>query len=91
MLGVHPTGHGSAVPGAQLSVGFGPDSPDFSQIAVASSAGWAWGARIGGGAQGVSQSDNELLTSLQRVIQDAVRVVLDEKRCAVVDCVLESI
>ncbi|KAF5315029.1 hypothetical protein D9619_007473 [Psilocybe cf. subviscida] len=91
MLGVHPTGHGSAVPGTQLSVGFGPDTPDFSQIAVAASAGWAWGARIGGDAWGESKSSSELLTDLQRTIKDAIRVVSEEKRCAVVDCVLESI
>ena len=94
MLGVYPHGHGSTAPGAQLSVGFGPASPDFSQIAVAASAGWAWGERLGGSI-GSSASDSHNEGSLQQkmdsVISEAVRVVLEEKRCAVVDCILESI
>ncbi|TFK17638.1 acetolactate synthase catalytic subunit [Coprinopsis marcescibilis] len=52
MLSVHPLGHNgehlSQVPGDQLSVGFGPICPDYAQIAVAASAGWAWGTRVGG-------------------------------------------
>ncbi|KAG5726796.1 hypothetical protein E4T56_gene558 [Termitomyces sp. T112] len=47
MLGVHPNGHGSRETGKKLTVGFGPDCPDYAQIVVASSAGWAWGKRIG--------------------------------------------
>ncbi|KAF8148211.1 thiamine pyrophosphate enzyme, N-terminal TPP binding domain-containing protein [Crassisporium funariophilum] len=84
MLGVHPSGHGSKVSGALLSVGFGPDSPDFGQIAVAASAGWAWAKRVG---------DRETMgkESLESVIEKAIRVVLEEKRCAVVDCVLDLI
>ncbi|GLB45445.1 putative thiamin diphosphate-binding protein [Lyophyllum shimeji] len=84
MLGVHPTGHGSKAPGEKLSVGFGPICPDYSQIAVAASAGWAWGKRIGTG----NESGNE---ALERTIAEAVDVVLKERRCAVVDCVIESI
>lgn len=84
MLGVHPTGHGSKVSGQQLTVGFGPDTPDYSQIAVAASAGWAWGQRVGEG-------KNRGKAALEAVINEAVKVVIQEKRCAVVDCVLESI
>ncbi|KAF9235635.1 thiamine pyrophosphate enzyme, N-terminal TPP binding domain-containing protein [Melanogaster broomeanus] len=46
MLGVHPQGHGSRAVGDQLTVGLGPDCPDYSQIAVAASGGWAWGRKI---------------------------------------------
>ncbi|KAF8959138.1 thiamine pyrophosphate enzyme, N-terminal TPP binding domain-containing protein [Flammula alnicola] len=92
MLGVHPTGHGSSVSGAELSVGFGPSSPDYAQIAVAASSGWAWGARVGGvDAAMKGKSGLELQEELHKVIVEAVRVVLEEKRCAVVDCILESI
>ncbi|EAU80907.1 acetolactate synthase catalytic subunit [Coprinopsis cinerea okayama7 len=52
MLSVHPIGHNneqlSSVSGDTLTTGFGPICPDYSQIAVAASAGWAWGARVGG-------------------------------------------
>ena len=81
MLGVYPTGYGSKASGAELSVGFGPHSPDYAQIAVAASAGWAWGKRIDEGGR----------EALVHVIEEAVNVVLDQRRCAVVDCVLESI
>ncbi|KAK7025158.1 thiamine pyrophosphate enzyme, N-terminal TPP binding domain-containing protein [Favolaschia claudopus] len=85
MLGCHPTGYGSrAASGVELSVGFGPDCPDYSQIAVAASAGWAWGKRVGGNGGNLKEEFNTALS-------EAVRVVLDERRCAVVDCVLESI
>jgi len=84
MLGCHPTGYGSqASSGAELSVGFGPHCPDYSQIAVAASAGWAWGKRVGG--------DGNVKEELNAAIAEAVRVVLEERRCAVLDCVLESI
>ncbi|KAF9476193.1 thiamine diphosphate-binding protein [Pholiota conissans] len=93
MLGVHPKGHGSSVPGAQLSVGFGPSCPDYAQIAVAASAGWAWGTRIGGSvdAELAGLDEHALQKKLNDVIKDAIRIVMEEKRCAVVDCVLESI
>ena len=81
MLGVYPTGYGSKASGAELSVGFGPHSPNYAQIAVAASAGWAWGKRIDEGGR----------EDLVHVIEEAVNVVLDQRRCAVVDCVLESI
>ncbi|KAI5121475.1 hypothetical protein M0805_003931 [Coniferiporia weirii] len=77
MLGVYPQGLGSTVPGNQLTVGFGPDMPDFSQIAVA--AGGAWGKRI------------TLASELEATIAEGVNVVRTEGRCAVIDCVLESI
>ncbi|KAJ7180790.1 thiamine diphosphate-binding protein [Mycena filopes] len=85
MLGCHPTGHGSrAASGAELAVGFGPNSPDYSQIASAASAGWAWGKRVGGG-------EGDIKEELNTAIAEAVRVVLEERRCAVLDCVLQSI
>ena len=77
MLGVYPNGLGSTASGNQLTVGLGPDPPDFSQVAVA--AGGAWGKRV--------TSANEV----QDVLQEAIRVVLQEKRCAVVDVLLDSI
>lgn len=85
MLRVHPTGHGSKASGAQLSVGFGPHSPDYAQIAVAASAGWAWGKRVGDRDSSMGRE------ALEDVIVEAVNVVLDQRRCAVVECVLESI
>ena len=81
MLGLYPMGHGSKASGAQLSVGFGSHSPNYAQIAVAASAGWAWGKRVGDGGR----------EALVNVITKAVNIVLDQRRCAVVDCVLESI
>lgn len=84
MLGVHPAGLGSQASGDQLSVGFGPNCPDFSQIAVAASAGWAWGKRVGLGENGSKEA-------LESVILEAVNIVVKERRCAVVDCVLETI
>ena len=77
MLGVYPNGLGSAASGNQLTVGFGPDMPDFAQVAVA--AGGAWGKRV-------LEADN-----VQASLEEAIRVVLEEKRCAVLDVVLESI
>ncbi|KAJ7654518.1 thiamine pyrophosphate enzyme, N-terminal TPP binding domain-containing protein [Mycena polygramma] len=84
MLGCHPTGYGSHAAGSELSVGFGPHLPDYSQIAVAASAGWVWGKRVGGDGGNVKEA-------LSAAMAEAVRVVLEERRCAVLDCVLESI
>lgn len=81
MLGVYPSGLGSQAIGERLSVGFGPDSPDFSQIAVAASGGWAWGKRVVG-------SD---ALALEEDLAEAVNVVVKERRCAILDCILESI
>ncbi|KAI0629916.1 thiamine diphosphate-binding protein [Trametes polyzona] len=77
MMGVYPHGLGSTASGQQLTVGFGPDMPDYSQIAVA--AGGAWGRRV------------EKADELPSVLEEAVRVVLQEKRSAVVDCIIQSI
>ncbi|KAJ7504246.1 thiamine pyrophosphate enzyme, N-terminal TPP binding domain-containing protein [Mycena galericulata] len=84
MLGCHPTGYGSRASGAELSVGFGPYCPDYSQIAAAASSGWAWGKRVGGDGGNVKEE-------LESAVAEAVRVVLEERRCAVLDCALESI
>lgn len=77
MLGIYPNGVGSKAPGTRLSVGFGPDMPDYSQIAAA--AGGAWGRRVSEPAK------------FREVIEEAIRVVLQEKRSAVVDCIVRSI
>ena len=77
MLGVYPNGLGSKVPGQELTVGFGPDPPNYSQIA--SAAGNAWGKRV------------EKASELDNTIFEALEVVFKEKRCAVIDCLLEQI
>ncbi|KAG1826595.1 thiamine pyrophosphate enzyme, N-terminal TPP binding domain-containing protein [Suillus subalutaceus] len=79
MLGVHPEGHGSKVTGNQLTVGLGPVMPDYVGIAVAATGGWAWGKRIAAG------------DPLGETMAEAVRIVVEERRCAIVECVLESI
>ncbi|KAF9490577.1 thiamine diphosphate-binding protein [Pleurotus eryngii] len=84
MLGVHPSGHGSAARGDRLSVGFGPVCPDYSQLAVAASGGWAWGRRLGLGEDGTKEK-------VENAVKEALRVVLQEKRCAIIDCVVETI
>lgn len=89
MLGVHPDGHGSKATGDKLTVGFGPDCPDYSQIAVAASAGWAWGKSVGAAGAGAGADTGR--EGLNRVIEQAVKIVLEEHRCAVVDCIIESI
>jgi hypothetical protein len=82
MLGIHPTGHGSrASSGDALSVGFGPAIPDYAQIAVAASAEWAWGARVSEGGK----------EAFEWAVYEGVRAVVEERRCAVVDCILERI
>jgi hypothetical protein len=43
-----------------------------------------WGKRVGGDGRNVKEELNAALA-------EAVRVVLEERRCAVLDCVLESI
>ncbi|KIJ05974.1 hypothetical protein PAXINDRAFT_103561 [Paxillus involutus ATCC 200175] len=88
MLGVHPHGYGSSAIGDELTVGFGPDCPDYSQIAVAASGGWAWGRKISADLAVDGKNAEELL---QETIAEAVRIVTEERRCAVVDCVLECI
>jgi len=75
--GIYPNGYGSKAAVDQLSVGFGPDCPDYSQIAVAASGGWAWGRRVD-----ATASEHVF----EEVITEAVKVVVNEGRCAVVDC-----
>ena len=77
MLGVYPNGLGSTATMNELSVGFGPDMPDYAQVAVA--AGGAWGKRV-------SKADE-----LHAVMEEAVKVVVQEKRCAVVDVIIGTI
>lgn len=77
MLGVHPNGAGSQAKGPDLNVTFGPETPDYSQIAVA--AGGAWGRRI-------TKPDE-----VEGTMREAVRVVLEEKRCAVIDVVIADL
>ncbi|KAF8636199.1 hypothetical protein AX17_003687 [Amanita inopinata Kibby_2008] len=86
MLGVHPDGYGSkAASGDKLSVGFGPECPDYSGIATAASGGWTLGKRIGTRTCGGNRSQ------LERDINEAICWVL-EKHCSVVlDCVVESL
>ncbi|KAJ8081093.1 hypothetical protein PM082_017934 [Marasmius tenuissimus] len=98
MLGVHPQGHGSrSLSGEQLSVGFKfneEEDPDYSQIAVAATSGWAWGKRVGsrsGAGSGSTKSLEEAYEELRGVLEEAVRVVVEERRCAIVDVVLESL
>jgi thiamine pyrophosphate-dependent acetolactate synthase large subunit-like protein len=77
MLGVHPTGAGSKAKSADLNVTFGPEMPDYSQIAAA--AGGAWAKRI--------TKPGEV----EGAIKEAVKVVLEERRCAVIDVVIEDL
>ena len=77
MLGIYPSGHGSTASGARLSVGFGPDMPDYAQIAAA--AGGAWGRRV------------QEVGRFKEVFDEAIQVVVNERRCAVVDCIVQSI
>ncbi|PAV15662.1 Thiamin diphosphate-binding protein [Pyrrhoderma noxium] len=77
MMGVYPNGFGSKVNGSRLTVGFGPEVPDYSKIAEA--AGGAWGKRV------------TLLSELVSSIAEGIRIVREEGRCAVLDCVIEQI
>ncbi|KAF8518502.1 thiamine diphosphate-binding protein [Hysterangium stoloniferum] len=77
MLGMHPTGYGSKTESQNLNVTFGPESPDYSQLAVY--AGGAWGKRI-------FKSEE-----VECAIKEAINVVLEEKRCAVLDIIIEPL
>ena len=77
MLGMHPDGLASKVSAQQLSVSFGPDMPDYAGIAAA--AGGAWGRRV------------ERAEDIQSTLEEAVRVVVQEKRSAVVDFIIDQI
>ena len=74
---VYPDGLGSGLTGEQLAVGFGPDGADYGGVAAA--AGGAW-------ARKVAQA-----SALKETFEEAVRVVLEERRCAVVECIVPSI
>ena len=76
-LAVFPSGHGSNFIGDDLTVGFGPTPPDYAGIAAA--AGGSWGKKV-------SQA-----VELEQAIREGIRVVTEERRCAVLDCVLERI
>jgi len=77
MLNMHPTGHGSKATMQGLSVGFGPDMPDYS--AVATAAGGAWGRRV------------TKPEEIQLAIEEAIRVVINEKRSACLDCIIDAV
>ncbi|KZT12231.1 thiamine diphosphate-binding protein [Laetiporus sulphureus 93-53] len=77
MLGMYPNGVGSKATGQQLNVSFGPDMPDYAQIAAA--AGDAWGRRVASASE------------LQSALEEGIRAVVENKRSAVVDCILEQI
>ncbi|KAM0786761.1 hypothetical protein ACM66B_002196 [Microbotryomycetes sp. NB124-2] len=78
MLGVHPEGLGSRSSAADLNISFGPlDSlnPDYGAIAAAS--GGAWSRKV------LKASE------LDEAMKEAIRVVQEDKRCALLDCWLE--
>lgn len=77
LLGVHPTGLGSQATSGDLNVSFGPDAmnPDYGGIAAA--AGGAWSKKL------MRESE------LEEAMKEAIRVVMIERRCAVLDCWLE--
>ena len=78
MLGVHPSGLGSQSSAADLNISFGPlDSlnPDYGGIAAA--AGGAWSRKV------------MKASELDEAMKEAIRVVKEDKRCAVLDCWLE--
>ena len=77
MTHIYPQGYGSKAPGSQLTVGFGPVTPDYSQIAAG--AGGAWGKRI------------SLAAELDSSMKEAIGIVRSEGRCAILDCVIDSI
>ncbi|KAK7689976.1 hypothetical protein QCA50_006616 [Cerrena zonata] len=77
MKGVYPSGHASSASGDRLTVGFGPDVPDYGGIAAA--AGGAWTKKI--------QDKN----SLKSIIEEGIRVVLNDRRAVVLDCFVDSI
>ncbi|KAF9265237.1 thiamine diphosphate-binding protein [Marasmius fiardii PR-910] len=94
MLGVHPEGHGSrSLSGEQLGVGFrfnDEEDPDYGQIAVAATSGWAWGKRVGTRARSSEGVKLEkAFEELRDTLEEAVKVVVVEKRCAVVDVVID--
>lgn len=77
MRGLYPTGLGAQATGDRLTVGFGPENPDYGQIATG--AGGAWARKM------------EESTNIESLLSGAIKIVLDEKRCAVLDCMIGSI
>ncbi|SDA03032.1 BZ3500_MvSof-1268-A1-R1_Chr11-1g03269 [Microbotryum saponariae] len=78
MIGVHPNGLGSRSTAGDLNVSFGPTddlNPDYGAIAQAS--GGAWCAKV------------KYAHELEEKMKEAIRVVKEEKRSAVLDCWLE--
>ncbi|GAA6059888.1 hypothetical protein JCM10212_005271 [Sporobolomyces blumeae] len=75
MLGVHGNGLGARASAADLNVSFGPTddfNPDYGAIAAA--AGGAWHRKV------------KTVNELEAAMDEAIRVVVDEKRSAVLDC-----
>ncbi len=78
MRAMHPAGLGRGVSGEKLTVGFGEEhNADYAGVAAA--AGGAW-------ARQVARADE-----LRGAFEEAIRVVMEERRCAVIDCIIESI
>ena len=77
MRGVYPEGAGSTLSGEQLTVGFGEEGPDYGGIAAAAGGAWSKKVRRGG--------------ELRGTFEEAIQVVLEQQRCAVVECVVPSI
>lgn len=78
LLGVHPQGLGSVTSATNLNVSFtGPNeeyTPDYGGIAAA--AGGAWAKKV------------EKASELDAAMKEAIRVVREEKRSAVLDVYL---
>ncbi|GAA5897851.1 hypothetical protein JCM6882_005095 [Rhodosporidiobolus microsporus] len=78
MLGVHPSGLGAATSSVDLNCSFGSSTggddfnPDYGAIAAA--AGGAWFQKV------------KKASELDAALREAVRVVREEKRSAVLDC-----
>lgn len=76
MLGVYPDGLGSASTAESLNISFGPHPPDYGLLAEA--AGGAWHTKVTETSQ------------VERAIQDAISMVRDNRRCAVIEVQLET-
>lgn len=76
MLGVYPQGYGSSASREELNMSFLPHAPDYSGIAAA--AGGAWGRKV------------EKWSDFRDALTTAIMVVQKERRCAVLDCCIES-
>jgi hypothetical protein len=76
MLGVYPNGLGSASTAESLNISFGPQAPDYGLLAEA--AGGAWHTKV-------TETPH-----VEQAIQDAISMVRDNRRCAVIDVQLET-